>query len=62
MIFVCLALACVLISLGVCIYSMYNTLQKSAYFNLLNLAILIYLIGNLVEAACQTPQGSMVGG
>jgi len=62
MIFVYLALASVLLSLGVCIYSLYNNkIQKSAFFNLLNLAILIYLLGNLVEAACQTPQGSMVG-
>lgn len=62
MAFVYLALICVLISLGVCIYSLYNNkVQKSAFFNLLNLAILIYLIGNLVEAACQTPQSSMVG-
>lgn len=62
MIFVYLALACVLLSLGVCIYSLYNnTVQKSAFFNLLNLAILMYLLGNFVEAACQTPQGSMVG-
>ena len=62
MVFVHLALLSALLSLGVCVYALYNNkVQKSAFFNLLNLAILIYLLGNLVEAACQTPQGSMVG-
>lgn len=62
MFFVYLDFICVLISLGVCVCSLYNNkIQQSALFNLLNLAILIYLIGNMVEATSRTPHGSMVG-
>ncbi len=62
MFFITLSLVSVLVSLGVCLYSIYNNkVQRSAYFNLLNLAILITLVGNYVEAACQTSEDSMVG-
>lgn len=62
MVFISLSLASVILSLGVSIYSIYNNkVQKSAYFNLLNLAIFITLLGNYVEAASRTAEGSMVG-
>ena len=62
MLFVSLMLISVLLCYGVCAYSLYNNkMQKSAYFNLLNVAILVTLLGNYVEAASQTAEGSMVG-
>lgn len=62
MVFVVLSLASVVLSFGVCVNSIYNNkVQRSGYFNLLNLAILITLLGNYVEAASRTAEGSMVG-
>ena len=62
MLFIMLSLACVLLTLGVCIYSIHNNkIQKSAYLNLLCIAIFITIAGNYVEAASKTVEGSMVG-
>jgi len=62
MLFIALSLAGVVLSLGVCVYSIYNNaVQKSGFFNLLNLAIFVTLLGNYVEAASRTAEGSMVG-